>query len=270
MTTPAIAPAVSAAPTIAWPEPPQGLDADRLVWAETVRGNGYTHFEVARGTTLRITDLEGDACAHLLAYHADVPAERLNVAETVRVQDQETLTAGCLLISDRGRALATIVRDTSGRHDPLFGSSSRRPRAGAEPAGPELLGFAAAKHDLGPRDLAPGVAFFQGVEVDDAGRPRFLGSAGPGASVVLRVELPLVVLLANTAHPLDPRPEQPCSRIEVLAWRDRPTRPDDPEWAASPSARRAYLQTAAYLAAQRPPPAGRSGDQAARPRGRAR
>ena len=195
-------------PVTSWPAPPRGLDPDRLVWAETVRGGGYTHLVVARGTTVRLTDLEGEACAHLGAHHADEPRERLDVADTVKIQERPLLTAGCLLLSGLGRVLATVVQDTSGRHDPLFST----------PAARDLLRLAATKYDLGPRADAPSIAFFQGVSVDDDGTPRFPGSAGPGASVTIRAELPLVVLIANTGHPLDPRPEGSCGRLEVLAW----------------------------------------------------
>jgi len=234
----------------------RGVGADRLVWAETVHGGGYTHLAIARGTSVRLTDLEGDACAHLLAYNADEPWERLNVADTVKIQWQAYLTAGCLLLSDQGRALATITEDSSGRHDSLFGTTTQTYNAArygdgaahcATPAGRELFTLAAAKHGLGRRDLPPSVSFFQGVTVDDDGAPRFLGSAGPGASVTIRAELPLVLLIANTAHPLDPRPEYSCGPIEFLAWRDSPTTPDDPQWTATPEARRAYANTAAYL-----------------------
>ena len=54
-----------------------------LVHAEVVAGGGYTHLAVARGTHVRLTDIQGDACAHVLAYRLDRPWERLNVADTV-------------------------------------------------------------------------------------------------------------------------------------------------------------------------------------------
>ena len=156
----------------------------------------------------------GDACAHVLAYRLDRPWERLNVADTVKVQWQVYLTAGHLLLSDQGRVLASIVGDTSGRQDALYGTTTRARNderygdgsaQGPTPAGRELFALAAAKHDLGRRDLPPSISFFQGVRIDADGRPVFEGSAGPGAAVTLRAEVPLLLLVANTAHPLDPR-----------------------------------------------------------------
>ena len=253
---------VQAMPTLpasAWAAPPEGVAAADLTWAEVVGGGNYTNKVVARGTTLRLTDLEGDACAHLLVFNADQPWERLNVADTVKVPWQAYLGAGHPLLSDQGRVLATVLADSSGRHDALCGTSSRLRNEqrygdgeaqGPSPAGRELLLLAALKHGLGPRDVAPSVSFFQGIRVGEDGALAFTGSAGPGGSVTLRAELPLVVLVANVPHPLDPRASYTCSPLEILAWRGAPTAPGDPLWTASPEAERAFLNTADYATAR--------------------
>ncbi|MFC5909347.1 urea amidolyase associated protein UAAP1 [Streptacidiphilus monticola] len=234
--------------------------AGPVVWAETVAGGNYTHRVLARGTELRLTDPDGDACAHLLLYAADRPWERLNVADTVKVQWNAYLGVGRLLLSDQGRVLASIVADNSGRHDALCGTSTlarntRRYGDGspqsASPAGRELFKLAAAKHGLTPRDLPPSLSMFQGVTVrEDDGALEFTGSAGSGAAVTLRAEQELVVLLANVPHPLDPRPQYRCTELEVLAWRAAPTGPGDPLWEASPEGRRAFLNTVELLASR--------------------
>lgn len=111
-------------PARSWPAPPEGVAAADVVWAETVAGGNYTHRVLARGTELRLTDLTGDACAHLLLHCSDRPWERLNVADTVKVLWNAYLGEGHLLLSDQGRVLASVVRDTSGRHDALTGTST--------------------------------------------------------------------------------------------------------------------------------------------------
>ncbi|MFE0678220.1 urea amidolyase associated protein UAAP1 [Streptomyces sp. NPDC058867] len=246
-------------PASAWPTPPEGVDARLLVWAETAAGGGYTHRVLARGTELRLTDPTGDACAHVLLYCADRPWERLNTADTVKVLWNAYLGEGHLLLSDQGRVLASLVRDDSGRHDALTGTSTlvrNTARYGdgtpqsASPAGRELLKLAALKNGLGPRDLPPSVSFFQGVRVTADGTTEFTGSAGAGASVTLRAEQTLTVLIANVPHPLDPRPEYVCGPLEVLAHRARPTAPGDPLWDATPEGRRAFLNTAEHLTAR--------------------
>ena len=246
-------------PASAWPQLPEGVAAEDLTWAETVAGGGYASKVLARGTTLRLTDLAGDACAHLLLYNAEGPWERLNVADTVKVPWQAYLGAGHPLLSDQGRVLATLVGDESGHHDALCGTSSKAANEarygdgdpqGPSPAGRELQILAAAKHGLGPRDIPPSLSFFQGVRVDEDGGLRFQGSAGAGASVELRLELAVIAILANVPHPLDPRPDYTATTLEVLAWKGEPTQPSDPLWSSTPELQRAYLNTADYAAAR--------------------
>ncbi|BBZ27726.1 urea carboxylase [Mycolicibacterium madagascariense] len=214
-------------PASSTPTPPDGVPAADLVWSETVAPGGYTTAVLARGTRLRLSDPSGDACAHLLVHRADGPHERLNVADTVKVPWQAYLGVGHPLLSGFGRVLATVVADTSARHDALTGTTTlagNEARYGSgtpestSPAGRELLLLAALKHGLGPRDLPPSVSFFQGVTVDSDGAFTWQGSAGPGTSVDLLLHVDAIVSLANTAHPLDPRSEFTCSPLLMHAW----------------------------------------------------
>jgi urea carboxylase-associated protein 2 len=238
---------------------PDGVDASRMVWAETVAPGGYAHKTLAPGTMVRLRDLEGDACAHLLLFRAGQTWERLCVADTVKNQWQAYTGAGQLLLSDQGRVLATVVADTSGRHDSICGTSTLLWNSehygsgsvqGPSPAGRELFVLAAAKHGLSPRDLPPSLSFFKGVRVEPAsGRLDWIGGTDQPAQVTLRAELPLILLLANTAHPLDPRAEWHNSALEILAWRGEPVASDGAEWADTPERHRAFLNTAEELAA---------------------
>lgn len=250
-------------PASSFPDPPEGVDPGRLTWAETVAGGGYTSKVLARGTTLRLTDLQGDACAHLLLYNADQPWERLNVADTLKIPWQAYLGAGHPLLSDQGRALATIVADTAaGAHDALCGCSTRDSNerrygdgsaGGPSPAVRELFKLAAAKHDLAPRDLPPSVSFFKRVRVSDSGELVYgaAGGSAPGGSFLeIRAELPLIVLVVNAPHRLDPRPRYTCTPLQVLAWRGSPTTPEDPLWSSTPEIERALLNTTDYATAR--------------------
>jgi urea carboxylase-associated protein 2 len=239
---------------------PGGLDPSRLVWAEKVAPGGYAHRVVGRGTTIRLHDVQADACAHVVLFRAGEPWERLCVADTVKVQWQAYSSAGQLLLSDQGRVLATITVDTSGRHDSICGTTtmdgneerygSGRPE-GPAPAGRELFILAAAKHGLSPRDIPASMSFFKGVRVEPStGRLSWVGGTGAAATIEVRAELPLVFLVANTAHPLDPRPAWTTSDLEILAWTGDPTGPHDPLWGASPERERAFLNTVEDLAAR--------------------
>jgi uncharacterized protein len=209
------------------PTAPGDVSTEQLVWSETVAPGGYTHAVLARGTRIRLTDPDGDACAHMLLLRADSPHERLNVADSVKVPWQAYLGTGHPLLSGFGRVLATIVADTARAHDALTGTTTRdgneskygaaSPES-ASPAGRDLFLLAALKHGLGQRDLAPSVSFFKGVRVSPDGSFEWQGSSGPGGTVDLLLHADTIVLLANTAHPLDPRPDFTCSRLLVHAW----------------------------------------------------
>jgi uncharacterized protein len=233
---------------------------DGLTWAETIPGGGgYASKRLARGSTLRLTDPHGDACVSVLLFNADEPWERLTVADTVKVLWQAYVGEGHLLLSDQGRVLASVTAGATDRSDTFCGTSTLLRNTerygdgsphGASPAGRELFSLAAAKHGLGRRDLPPSISFFQGVRVGADGRFAWLGSGGAGSSVELRAELPLIVLLANTAHPLDPRAQYTCTPVQVTARKGAATTPADPLWSRSPEGERAFLNTADYLTAR--------------------
>ena len=203
------------------PQTPAGVA--ELRWAEAVPAGSYACRVLGRGSRLRLADPDGGACAHLLMFRADAPWERLNTGDTVKVPWQVYLGVGHPLLSDQGRVLATIVADSSGHHDTLCG-------AGTEVHSKLLLGV--HKHGLDARDVAPSVSFFQGVRVAADGGLSFTGSAGADTAVDLLIHLPVVVVIANGAHPLDPSPA--TGDLDVLAWRadDELNTPvnDEPEY----------------------------------------
>jgi len=196
-------------------------------WAESLAFGRYTTMALARGTRIRLTDTAGDACVHALLYRAGNLHERLNIADTVKVPWHAYPGAGHPLLSDAGRLMATIVADTSSRHDALTGATTltgntAKYGAGtahsASPAARELLTLGALKNGLGTRDVAPSLAFFKAITVDPAGSITFTGSAGPGAAVELLLQMDAVLVLANTAHPLDPRPDFTGTAVDIVAW----------------------------------------------------
>jgi uncharacterized protein len=202
-------------------------DGGSPTWAESLAFGRYTTMALARGTRIRLTDTSADACVHALLYRAEALHERLNIADTVKVPWQVYPSAGHPLLSDAGRLMATIVADSSSRHDALTGATTlagntAKYGAGtahsAAPAARELLTLGALKNGLGPRDVAPSLTLFKGINVDPAGSVTFTGSAGPGAAVELLLQLDAVLVLANTAHPLDPRPDFTGTAVDIVAW----------------------------------------------------
>ncbi len=236
-------------PSTAAADLPPHVDAGEVIWDETIAVGGYASRVVPRGAIVRLTDVEGDACANVLVFDAANPVERLNVADTVKVQWQAYLGPGALLLSDMGRVLMTFVDDTSARHDCLCGCSTARANAarygdgrvsGASPAGRDLLCLGAMKHGLGRVDVGPNVNLFKGVRVDDDGALHLDGAPAPGATVELRAETAVIIVVANAPHPLDDRPSYTGTPLRITAWRASHPEPD-PFRATSPERERAFL-----------------------------
>jgi uncharacterized protein len=206
------------------------------VWHEVLDGGRYTGKALARGTRVRFTDLEGEACAQLLLFNALAPWERLNVADTAKVQWQAYLGPGSLLLTDMGRVIATIVSDSSAHHDLLCGSTTARP----------LLTLAVSRFGLDRRDVHPCVNLFKQVLVVDGDRLEFAGGGGAAARVELRLELPAYVVVANSTHVLDER-DVPCTPLEITAIAGDPADDDDQFRNAAPEATRAFENTEDFL-----------------------
>lgn len=244
-------------PSSAAADLPPETAGSRIVWDETIDAGGYASRRLPRNAVLRISDAEGDACVQLLVHNAARPTERLNVADTVKIQWQAYLDGGALLLSDMGRVLMTLVADTSARHDCLCGSTSRLANerrygdaaaSGAHPSGRDLLALGVAKFGLSRRDVPPSINLFKSVRVDDAGAMHLAGSPQPGTHVDLRAEMDVIVTLANTPHPLDDRVEYTSSRVRCLAWLPPGERPaDDPLRSATPERTRAFENTDEFL-----------------------
>ena len=236
---------------------PEGVASDDLVWEETIAAGGYATRRLARGTRLRLIDTRGDACAGLQLFNADMPTERLNVADTVKVQWNAYLGEGKLLLSDMGRVLMSILDDDAGTHDAFCGTSNAATNAakygegtnsGPHPNGRDRFLLGAGKHGLGRRDVHPCINLFKGAKIaaDGAIVPD-IGPFGPGRSVVLRAEMELVVVIANVPHVLDPRPAYTVSPLRVTAWRGPVTPPEDPIRNATPEGQRAFLNVEDYF-----------------------
>ena len=98
-----------------------------MLWDDVIGPGGDSSRVLPRGAVVRLTDVEGDACANLLVYNAAQPLERLNVADTVKVQWQAYLGAGLAAALRHGpRAAVDRRRHRAAHHDALCGASNAR------------------------------------------------------------------------------------------------------------------------------------------------
>jgi len=235
---------------------PDLVAPEQVVWDETLAAGDYAGRVLERGCRVRLENRGGDGCVNLLVFNADQPAERLNVADSVKVQWQAYLDRGALLLSDMGRVLMSITQDTCGHHDTFCGASTARSNAakygdgtawGLRPSARDRFLLALAKHGLGRRDIGPNVNLFKRVTVERDGGLCFVeASSAPGQFVELRAEMRVLLVLANTPHVLDPRPGYMATPVRILAYAGPVTAADDPIRTSSPERRRAFENTEDY------------------------
>ena len=242
--------AMPTVPATAAQDRPRGVEAEAMLWDETIAPGGYAAKRLDRGARLRLIDLQGDACVSMLLFNAEQPIERLNVADTLKVQWNAYLGAGRLLLSDMGKVLMSVLDDTAGTHDAFCGASNAAGNVikygagdnwGPHPSARDRFLLATAKFGLGRKDIHPCINWFKGVTILSDGTTRFVSARNPGQSVTFRAEMDVIVMLANCPHVLDPRPEYTVTPVRALAWRGPVTPTDDPIRNATPEGLRAYL-----------------------------
>ena len=230
---------------------PDGVAAEAMLWAETLAPGGYSSKQLNHGARLRLVDLHGDACLSMLVFNAERPTERLNVADTLKVQWNAYLGAGRLLLSDMGKVMLSILEDDAGTHDAFCGASNAGSNArrygdgdnwGSHPNARDRFALGVAKYGLGRKDIHPCLNLFKGVRIGPEGEttPQ-IGPFAPGRQVTLRAEMDVVVVLANCPHVLDIRPSYTVTAARALAWRGPPTPMIDPIRNATPEGLRAFL-----------------------------
>jgi uncharacterized protein len=238
-------------------ERPQGVAREAMLWEETIAAGGYVSRELRRGARIRLVDTHGDACLSMLVFNAEQPIERLNVADTIKVQWNAYLGAGRLLLSDMGRVLLSVLEDDAGTHDVFCGASNEAANSrrygcganwGAHPNARDRLLLGAAKYGLGRKDVHPCINWFKGVRIAPDGATQLeVGPFRGGRAVILRAEMDVILVIANCPHVLDSRPIYSVTPARLSAWRGPVTPEDDPVRLATPEALRAFLNVEDYL-----------------------
>jgi uncharacterized protein len=235
--------------------------SERMVYRETLAPGGGWSAVLKRHQVLRITDTEGGANVSALFYNADEPLERYNMPDTLKAQYTAFVSRGRVLLSDMGRVLGSIVTDTCGWHDTLCGHSdaalvtSRYGRKRYQEARNDFHRNAKdnflielGKHGLGKQDLVPNVNFFSKVVTDADGAFAFVGGhSRPGASVELRAEMNVLVVLAAVPHPLDPATVYAPRPVELLVRGGDAPGPDDECRVSRAETKRAFENTERYF-----------------------
>lgn len=159
-----------------------------------------TAFELRKDQLLRVTDLEGEQVADLVAFNRVDRREWLSSGRTIDYANSIYLTKGHLLYSNRSRPMFAIVEDDVGRHDflltPCSPDTFRILYNNNEPH-PSCFGNLStqlARFDIRPDEIPTTLNLFMNVEIGSDGTLSILPPRSrAGESITLRAEMDLIV-----------------------------------------------------------------------------
>lgn len=201
------------------------LPAGRIIEDTVVPARAPWSARIARGDMLRLIDLEGQQAVDFLCYNAADPAERYHAANTIKVPGNIFIGLGTVLRSSRARPMMTVVADTCGRHDTIFGCCSfaidevRYGRTNPECC-QRNFERELAKHGVGPDHIIANVNFFMHVPVAADGAAGIVEALPkPGDHVDLRAEMDLLVVLSNCPEEMNPATgDRGPTPVRVIVW----------------------------------------------------
>jgi len=232
-----------------------------LLFTEILPGGGTWSHVLKRGTSLRITDTEGNANVAAYFLNFENSSERFNLPDTLKAQHTARLKAGHVLFSDMGRVLCSITEDTVGWHDPIAGITnaalieSKYGKTTYQESRNDWYqnardGFLVelGKYGMGRRDLHATVNFFSKVVVDESGNMKYVpGNSPKGSYLELRAEMNVLVILNNSPHPLSTKAEYGPKPVELAVSRVAAPRHDDRCRNLCPENTRGFVLTELYF-----------------------
>ncbi len=206
------------------------------IWSKTLKPGEKWSGNIGRGKYIHFKALGKNANISMLLYNMRDTSERYNMPDTLKAQYTAHLTKGNVLMSDNGRVLASIVEDSLGWHDTISGHITRETvdkkygrttyqelrnewlRSGDENFKIELV-----RNNMGIRDLVPCVNLFSKVYVEEDGGMHYdPDHCKEGATVTLRTEMDIILILSNTPNPLDESERYPSVPVTVEVYNAPP------------------------------------------------
>ncbi len=234
---------------------------EKILSEEILPGGAMSSRQLIKGQALRLVDINGNANISALFLSALNPIERYNMPDTLKAQFTAFLTRGHVLFSDMGRVLCSIIEDSCGWHDTLcgcttaegsekkYGKSTYQEQHNAyHHNGRDNFLIELGKYGLGKRDVSANVNFFSKVMVDEAGNLQYQPSySKANAAVTLRAEMPTLIVLSNTPHPLNPATNYAPSAVKLQLLEVPPASADDYCRNFRPENVRGFINTEKYF-----------------------
>ncbi|MDR2192802.1 MAG: DUF1989 domain-containing protein [Endomicrobium sp.] len=217
---------------------------------------------VSRGKILRFTALADGANTAVMAYNAADLTERYNMPDTLKAQHTAFLTKGNILMSDNGRAMASVVWDSTGWIDTISGLTDKKftdakygvttyqknsndyYRNGYDNFIVELV-----RNGLSARDIMPNLNLFSKISCDEEGNMLYAKGHGKKDGVImLRTEMDVLLIMSNTPNPLDERDKYPSVPVRLEIYKAAPLDITDICINSRPENKRAFDNTWKYYA----------------------
>ena len=200
-----------------------------IEYTTELAAGGHWSLRMARGTIMRLTDLEGGGNVGMMFYNPENVLERYNAPDTLKCQHTFRVTKGHCLYSDMGRIFASIIEDSTEGHDTVCGNTTalitaqrwgkrdyQQNRNQWHQNGQDAFLVELEKYGLGIKDLGANLNFFSLVVTDEAGNMQLNSQpSSAGSHVILRFEMDTLVVLHACPHPLNHSEKYPCKPIGI-------------------------------------------------------
>jgi urea carboxylase-associated protein 1 len=201
---------------------PIKTDHGKIIRRETIAAKGRWSSRLEPGQTLTLVDIKGQQAVDFLCYSAELPLDRINLPNTVKLNKSLYITKGSKIYSDLARVMITVVDDTCGYHDTLAGCCSceiDKVRYGVVKTESCRTNFIAelAKWTMAPSEIVSNINFFMRVPFTADGDIVIAdGVSKAGDYVVLRAEMPVIVVMSNCPQQHNPAAGFEPTPVEVI------------------------------------------------------
>lgn len=236
------------------------MNTNSVIWSKTLMPGDRWSGSIGKGKIIRFTAMGDGANLAMLMYNFYNLSEHYNAPDTMKAQHTFFLTKGHAIISDMGRALASIVDDTCGWHDSVTGyttpamTDEKYGKTTYEEQGNAYLKNGQqnfinelTKNGMSKRDLMPPINFFSKIDADEKGNMIFCpDNCKKEMTVAIRTEMDVYMVLSNTPNPMDPSKTYPSVPIQIDISNANPVDASDYCVCSSKYTRRAFENTWEY------------------------
>jgi uncharacterized protein len=197
-------------------------DLSGVISREIVPPGGRWSRRLETGERLRLIDLEGQQAVDFLCYSAELPLDRINLPNTIKLNRSLYISKGCRIYSDHAKVMFTVVEDTCGYHDTLAGCCSNEidlVRYNVKKTKSCRSNFIAelAKWAMSPSEIVSNINFFMRVPFETDGHVEISdGISKAGDYVELLAEMPVLAMLSNCPQEHNPAAGLRPTPIEVI------------------------------------------------------